>query len=72
MLVFLKTKCKKYRVRLKSVYSSHGKRHAGYDDYNSFINSKECHDATVNLLLPTPAYSINTYKLVKTGLRDLI
>ena len=32
----------------------HGRRYAGYDDYNNFINSQECYSAIVNLLLPTP------------------
>lgn len=32
------------------------KRYAGYDYYNCFINAKECHSATVNLLLPTRVY----------------
>lgn len=30
-----------------------GKWHAGYEYYNRFINSKNYHNATVNLLLPT-------------------
>lgn len=30
-----------------------GKLYSGYDDYSSIINSKECHNDTVNLLLPT-------------------
>lgn len=32
------------------------KKNAGCDCYSSFINSQECHNATVNLCLPTPVY----------------
>ena len=37
------------------------KGHEGYDCYNSFINSKECHNGTVNLL-PTSVYIHNYYQ----------
>ena len=39
-----------YQGGQKLVYScSYGKRHAGFDYYNSFINSKEYHNGTVHL-----------------------
>ena len=31
--------------------------------YNSFINSKDCHNATVNVCLPTPVYCTFKVKL---------
>lgn len=44
----------------KWVYSGlYGKRHAGYDYYNSFIYSKECHNVTVTLLLPIPVQCVS-------------
>ena len=69
-----------YMRRAKAVYGClGGGRHAGFDDYNGFINSKKCHGGTGSPLLPAPAYdkaywkhifdyAINAWTLVKTNL----
>ncbi|KAK1340903.1 hypothetical protein QTO34_017300 [Cnephaeus nilssonii] len=49
---------------------SYGKRHAGYDYYNRFINSKECHNATVNLPLYREAYLKECWPLVQKALNE--
>ena len=43
-------------------------RQAGYGPYNSFSHSKERHNATVNLLLPTPVYSTRIVLQVRSYL----
>jgi exonuclease III len=56
IIYFQSSKCRIYcmsgthtRVGKSSFTVVHMERHAGYDYYNSFINSKECHNATVHL-----------------------
>lgn len=50
----------------KVVYGcSYGKRHAGYDYNDSSINSKECHNDTVNLLLSTPVCISITHHVLR-------
>lgn len=44
---------------LEEPTEKYGKRHASYDDYNSFINPMFCVLTTVNLVLSTPVVSLN-------------
>ena len=40
------------------------KGQASYDNYNHVINSKECHNATVNLRLPGPVFTFQPHALL--------